>query len=251
MSAIRDPIVLANHLASASALSLSSACLAAISNLYFTEKTATMSESTGVTAHRNLPKKGMEIMSAWMKVGPSRSFASGLVLGLSLGIAMLAGAIITHQESRRMDGADAILRAATADAGDSLAIATGPIDQGIEGVFFLDFVTGRLSGSVMNPKTLQPLGGFVYANVYVDLGIPDVSRKAPKLLMATGYTNVKSYTGGTSLADSIIYIADTDTGNFAAYGVPWNKAALNWNTFQPVNMVLLGTGSARAVRERK
>jgi len=190
-------------------------------------------------------------MTGWMKHSPNRSFVTGLGLGLSLGTAMLVGAIVMQQANRRFDGADAILRAATADAGDSMAIATGPIDQGIEGVFFLDFVTGRLSGGVMNPKTMQPLGAFMYNSVYVDLGIPDVSRKAPKLLMATGYTNVKSYTGGVTLADSIIYIADTDTGNYACYGVPWNKAALNWNTFQPVNMVLLGTGSARAVRERK
>lgn len=187
-------------------------------------------------------------MLLWLKQPFRRAFLSGvgfgLLLGGLLGVGMLVGALSTRHFQADAAIPAELLRGATADAGDFMAIATGPIDQGIEGVFFLDFVTGRISGGVMNPKTLAPLGAFGYDTVYRDLGIPaDV--KNPKLLMATGMTNVKNYSGNVSLADSIVYVVDTSTGNYACYGLPWNKQALNWNAFTPSPMVLLGRGSAR------
>lgn len=193
-------------------------------------------------------------MLGWLKQPSRLTFLAGLGLGLLFGVGMLVGSIAIQRDYSHRSVAsnfpEQFLRAATADAGDSMAIATGPITEGIEGVFFLDFLTGSISGGVMNPKTMRPLGAFGYDSVYRDLGIRDTN-KAPKLLMATGMTNVRSYTGGITLADSIVYICDTSTGNYACYGLPWNKAAINWNAFQPVPMVLLGTGSARAAKVRE
>ena len=163
---------------------------------------------------------------------------------------MLVGSLVTTRFQPDRNIPEQLLRGATAEAGDTLAIATGPIVEGIEGVFFLDFVTGRLSGGVMNPKTLSPLGAFGYDSVYRDLGISESGAKNPKLLMATGTTNVKNFVGNVTLADSILYIADTSTGNYACYGLPWNKQALNWNAFQPSGMILLGTGCARSAKIR-
>ncbi len=182
-------------------------------------------------------------MSGLLEKRSHLSFVTGLGIGLLIGGGMLIGSLATRSFQPNAQIPAQLLRGATADAGDSMAIATGPIDQGVEGVFFLDFITGRLSGGVLNPKNLSPLGAFFYDSVYRDLGIGDV--KNPKLLMATGMMNVKSYSGNVTLAESIVYVVDTNSGNYACYGLPWNKQALNWNAFQPSGMVLLGKGSAR------
>ena len=73
---------------------------------------------------------------------------------------------------------------ATASHGnDSFAIATGFIDTSLEGVFFLDFLTGDIQVWVMNPRTGKFFAKFT-GNVIADLGVK--KNKKPAYVMTTG-----------------------------------------------------------------
>jgi hypothetical protein len=46
-------------------------------------------------------------------------------------------------------------------------------------------------------------------------------------------------------ADSLVYVADANTGQFAAYALPWNRQAAARATPQVADMIVVGKGSAR------
>ena len=77
--------------------------------------------------------------------------------------------------------------AASATATDTMAIATGPISNDVEGIFFLDFLTGRLQCLVFYPRT-----GTFGARFAVDVAPHLGSGKNSKFLMVTGQSIVQS-----------------------------------------------------------
>ena len=114
---------------------------------------------------------------------------------------------------------DAVARVNIA-SGDSFSIATGQIDENVEGVFTLDFITGDLMCFVVSVRTGRINGVFRY-NVVGDLQVE--RNKRPKYLLATGQAIF--VTGGNlrALGNSVVYVADANTGIVGAYGVPWDR----------------------------
>jgi hypothetical protein len=51
-------------------------------------------------------------------------------------------------------------------------------------------------------------------------------------------------------ADSLVYVADANTGNFAVYALPWNRQANSTNRPQQAPMALIFKGSARNLEIR-
>jgi len=134
----------------------------------------------------------------WMVAGP--------VLGL------VVGTMLPH----------APLHAVATDRHENFAIATGHMDGGNEGIFFLDMLTGDLKGAVVSPFTRQI--GYVYqTNVLKDLEV-DAS-KSPKFLMVTGDLEVRP-AGSAQFAQSVIYVAEVTSGKMACYVMPFNKGVL-------------------------
>lgn len=170
--------------------------------------------------------------------------AAGLTVGLTAGllIGLLAG---SHNAADRLQLPVTELHATATHGGKTMAMATGPIDEGTEGLFVLDFITGELQCSVLNPRTGQ-LGGMFKHNVVRDLGVE--AGKQPEYLMVTGAANFRVTGGNVRPADSVVYIADGNTGRFAAYMLPWNRAAAQYNFSQVNPFVLLGKGSARNIQ---
>ena len=80
------------------------------------------------------------------------------------------------------------LHAVSTDRGETYAIATGPVDNEVEAVYFLDFLTGDLGALVLGrqPRTWT---GFFRTNVSTDLGVDP--QKNPKFLMVTGMANLR------------------------------------------------------------
>ena len=64
-------------------------------------------------------------------------------LGIGIVIGMVIGVVLPH----------APLHATATDRQDTFAIATGMVDDGIEAVYMLDFLTGDLRAAVLNPNT--------------------------------------------------------------------------------------------------
>lgn len=170
----------------------------------------------------------------------------GLAMGLLVGVGMMVGTLVALQgsSSTQIQLPETILNATATHGGSTMAIATGPIDESTEGLFVLDFITGELQASVINPRT-GAIGGMFKKNVVADLGVEQ--GKQPKYLLVTGRASFRVSGGATRPAESIIYVADENTGRFAAYFLPWNRQAASYNYAQVNPMILLGKGSARNI----
>lgn len=184
-------------------------------------------------------------MSQWLKKYPYGVLGAGFGLGLLVGVGMLAGALaaVALQDSRQFTFPETALHASATDAGETFSMATGQIAEGVEGVFFLDYLTGDLSCWVLNRRTGQ-LGGYFRHNVITDLGI-DQSRKKAKYLMVTGLAPVNRGSSSVRPADSVVYVADATTGAFVAYMLPWNRNAYATGSSQMSDMMKVGQGSIR------
>ena len=172
-------------------------------------------------------------------------FGAGLALGMSVGIGMLIGALVSSPKATNAPQFPAeLLHASATDSSNTMAIATGHIADGVEGFFVLDFITGYLECKVLNPRT-GGAGGIFRHNVSADLAIPQ--GKQPRYLLATGVADFRVSGGNVRPAGCIVYVADANTGNYAAYAMPWDRAAAQYNAAQVNPMLRLYTGSARNI----
>jgi hypothetical protein len=169
---------------------------------------------------------------------------AGLTTGLCIS-GLVACAVLQacgYFDAARSRWLEKRLHAAAAQGGSTLAVATGMIEQGIEGIFVLDFITGDLTGGVLNPRTGQ-IGGLFRRNIAADLGVEQ--GKQPKYLMLTGHFDAKGMVSNTRPAMSIVYVADENTGRYMGYMLPWNPQLINQNRPQLQALVPIGGGSAR------
>ena len=151
------------------------------------------------------------MMESW-----KTSRAAWLVAGVLLG-AVLVG-MLPH----------APLHAVATDRQENFAICTGHLDQGIEGVFFLDFLTGDLKGAVISPQSGTFMGAYE-TNILQDLGV-DVT-KNPKYVMCTGDLSLRRFGAGAGAAaqpgECAVYIADSSSGKCVCYALPFNVGMMN------------------------
>ena len=172
-----------------------------------------------------------------------RTFILGVGIGATLGLGVLAGVMLTAAALAWVDG-ERPLEAVASSGSDTMAIATGPIAEGVEGLFILDFITSELTCQALHPRTGQ-LGGVYRRNVAQDLGA--AQGKAPEYLLVTGFFSVRQNVGNVKPAESLVYVADVNTGRYMAYMLPWNKlAAANYQA-QVSQMIPVGGGSARNI----
>lgn len=182
----------------------------------------------------------------------------GLAMGLLVGVGMMFGAlfvIVAPRGEASIDGSrpfitlpETALHAVATDAGDTFSIATGPIDDEVEGLFTLDFLTGDLQCLVVNPRTAA-WSVFRY-NVLADLGTKP-GGKAAQLLMVTGAWSTRAIgAGATRPADSVVYVADAVSGNVGVYAVPWNRSIPATGRTQEGALVQIGLGKARNIVQR-
>jgi hypothetical protein len=127
-------------------------------------------------------------------------------------------------------------------------MATGPIDEEVEGLFTLDYLTGELQCFVINPRNYQ-WGGVFKANVVSDLGVQQ--GKKPNYVMVTGMANFQRGAAANAPAMCAVYVADANTGNFVAYGLSWNRTMARGMAPQAGALVKLGVGKARSLEIRE
>jgi hypothetical protein len=175
---------------------------------------------------------------------------TGLGLGLLVGVGMMVGAVyvLNLQAPSALQLPETPIYATASDSSESLAIATGWIDEDVEGLYALDFLTGNLQAIVMytkGPRATQ-IGGIFGANVAAELGIDKT--KKPRYLMVTGQATFTQGASAEKPAGSVVYVVDANTGNFATYGLKWSKALHARGTPQQGSLLLLHKGQA-AVRK--
>lgn len=124
------------------------------------------------------------------------------------------------------------LHAVGNDRGDTFAIATGPLDEEVEAIYFLDFLTGDLRAAALNPR-MGRFNAFFQFNILQPMQI-DVS-KNPKFSMITGGADLRRGTG-IPLGRSVVYIAESTTGMVGAFATPWDRSVANSN--KPITATL-------------
>ncbi len=140
------------------------------------------------------------------------------------------------------------VRGSTAAVGETFAMATGPIDSDVEGLYMLDFLTGDLQCVVLNFRTAK-FSAMFRANVLADLGI-DAAKK-PKYLMTTGAINFPRGATAARPGNSVVYVLETSTGNYAAYGIPWRRELAATGRAELAALQLLDVGTARTAALRE
>ncbi len=171
--------------------------------------------------------------------------AVGLLVGLAIGGSMSLGLLVGKQTAMLPDSvlAELRLKAAASHGSDTFAIATGPIDDEVEGLYTLDFLTGDLSCFVINSRTASFGGGFK-SNVSGILG--SEKGKKPNYLMVTGQINtVGGYNGGRPAA-CLCYVVDANTGAAAAFTFPWTKAMATSGQPQGGQLTAIGPWKVRS-----
>jgi hypothetical protein len=113
------------------------------------------------------------------------------------------------------------VHAVAVQGADNFILATGPLDEEVEAVIFLDGLTGDLKAAavgLINGK----FNAFFQHNINKDFG----NVKSPKYLMTTGMVNLRrgAGAGNVSPSNSAVYIAEVTSGQVAAYGIPWNNS---------------------------
>lgn len=137
-------------------------------------------------------------------VGPAMTLVVGIVLG----------GLLPHSP----------LHAVATDHSDAFAIATGPLDDETEAIYFLDFATGNLKASALSPITRR-FNAVFYANVQQDLGVEPAQN--PKYLMVTGRARFRPNGGTVQPSQSIVYVAELTSGRAVAYAAPWAEHQAN------------------------
>ena len=174
----------------------------------------------------------------------NRMLVLGLFVGLTISVAATFATLASwgYLKRGKTQMLEQQLHAMATHGADSMAIATGEIDEGVEGVFILDFITGELTCQVLNART-GLLGGLFRQNVVADLGVEQ--GKQPKYLLVTGGLEIRQNISNVRPARSIVYVADSNSGRYVAYVLPWNPQLANAGGAQASAMIPIGRGSAR------
>ncbi|MGO8689947.1 MAG: hypothetical protein ACLQLG_09950 [Thermoguttaceae bacterium] len=140
----------------------------------------------------------------------------GLVLGLAGGLVLAVFLPNTP------------LRASATDRSDTFAMATVSLDESIEAVCFLDFLTGNLGAATVSKMNGQFVA-FWGCNVNKDLGVDPA--KSPRYMMVSGNADLRRVGGAQSgPSRGIIYVAEVTSGKVGAYCIPWSPAVRNQAT---------------------
>jgi hypothetical protein len=117
------------------------------------------------------------------------------------------------------------LHAMATDRSGDFAIATGPVDEATEAVYFMDFLTGDLLAVVVgkNPQSGAPLvTGLHRINVVQAMQLNAGTN--PKFLMTTGMVDFRrgGGAGGTQPSKAVLYVAEVSSGTCGVFLIPFN-----------------------------
>ena len=135
--------------------------------------------------------------------------------------------------------------AAAAMTSEKFSMATGPLSGDAEGLFMLDHNSGLLQCSVIYPRLGRFLGNF---SINVTEALPS-GGKGGQYMIATGLANFPS-SSSRPAAQSVVYVLEVSSGDYACYGIPFNRAAMNAGKPQQMPMVLISKGSANPLIDR-
>ena len=109
--------------------------------------------------------------------------------------------------------------AVTADRNEKFGMITSPITLDSEGVFVIDYLTGRLTGAMLQ-RTRQGTNfvNFYYRNLAEDFKVG--ASGEPYYAISSGFAEIPN-AGGSQWGRSALYVAELTSGKVGAYAVPY------------------------------
>ena len=171
--------------------------------------------------------------------------AVAVAASVSLAVGVVLGVVFSK------DGPVTEIHAVATHGQDNYSLATGALDTNIEAVYFLDALTHELKAVVMD-RTSHKFHAFYSRDIKKDFGGSRV--KNPRYLMVTGVAELRS--GRNRYGDSLIYVAELDSGKVVAYGVPslasgGRRAGNSTSKSGPAPLIKLDQVEYRTVNVRK
>jgi hypothetical protein len=116
--------------------------------------------------------------------------------------------------------------ATTADRDTQFSMVTCPVGVSAAGindpmdcVFILDFLTGQLKGAAIN-RQIGKFRSFYFRDLAKDFEVDGDAD--PHYCMVTGYSQVPNQQN-VSMASGMLYIGELTSGKVAAYAFPWQE----------------------------
>jgi hypothetical protein len=134
-----------------------------------------------------------------------------------------------------------VLRATATHGGANLAVATGRVSEEADGIFFLDYITGHLQCWVYYPR-IQQFGAKFETNITRELP----ATKNAEYLLVTGETQPAASSSNARPGGCLVYVVDVKSGLFAAYTMPWTRAAETSGQTQQGPLIFVQGGQYRA-----
>lgn len=104
--------------------------------------------------------------------------------------------------------------------GKAVSVATGNIDNAVEGIFVLDHLTGNLQCWVINARSGE-IGAIYRGNVLDALGIQ--GKADPDYVLATGRFDFSNFRkGNLRYADCICYVGESSSGKIAGFSFTYD-----------------------------
>ncbi len=127
------------------------------------------------------------------------------------------------------------------DRTEKFAISSVKLDATTEGIFILDFLTGRLNGVVFSQSANMFVARY-FRNVSQDFRLSGSVQPHFALISGLGAPQSR---GPSQLGASMIYVAELTTGRVVAYAIPYQV----WSRPIPTPLQLIPAGSF-SFRER-
>jgi len=168
------------------------------------------------------------------------SISTAIVATLLLAGGFFVGQWTSHDRSLAPPAIT--LQATTAQNNDVFAVASGAIDQGNEGVFFLDFLTGDLECRIISERNAKLIGVFK-RNVINDVGAN--KKKKARYLLATSQVSFLRGANNARPGQTVIWVIDANTTKYVAYGMTWNRTSASQLQPQQGTFTVLDAGQIR------
>lgn len=130
------------------------------------------------------------------------------------------------------------------DRDTNFGILTTPVASNVEGVFVLDYLTGQMTGAVLNPSTGQ--FSHTYArSIAKDFGVDGKAK--PHYVFAAGQVALRGNRNVPYPGASVLYVGDKGSGKVVAYSMnfPRKVRQAPTQTFFPFAMYPFGEATSR------
>jgi hypothetical protein len=127
------------------------------------------------------------------------------------------------------------LSAVSTDRTEKFAMTTTPVENDLEAVFTLDFLTGRLTGAVLSNQGTG-FAAYYFRNIAADFNVNPESK--PSYAITAGRASLQQR-GRAQWGASVIYVAELSSGRVAAYRIPY--VTMNRKVPAPIELVPLDT----------